>query len=203
MCENVNSELSDEAMQILALQDAQAQNALIERYHRLVRKCSRPYFLMGGDNEDLVQEGMVGLLYAIREYNSDKGTAFKTYAETCIRSRILSAVRMASGKKHAPLNNRIPLEEVLSDEARFPGVRYYQRSPEEQVLDEEAEKEFLSAYSANLSRLESTVLAFYLQGLTYQEMAEKTGRDVKAIDNAVQRIRHKLAKLTPGEISKG
>ena len=180
---------------------AGAEEALAERYARVVRMCARPYFLIGGDSEDLIQEGMIGLLSAIREYDAEKGAAFKTYAQTCIQNRIKSAVRSAQRMKNAPLNDGVSLEDVLSDESQSLGTNYYERSPEEQVLARETEKEFISAYSRCLSKLEGEILRLYLDGLSYEEMAARSGRDVKAVDNAVQRIRRKLAKLPPGDNS--
>ena len=196
--------LSDEKLQALAAErQSGAEEALAERYVRLVRVCARPFFLYGGDSEDLIQEGMLGLLSAIREFDIGKGASFKTYAETCIRNRIQSAIRSAARKKHAPLNDGVSLDDVLSDESQSLGTQYFQRSPEEQVLARETEKEFISAYSRRLSKLEAQVLNLYLDGLSYQEMAAILGRDTKAVDNAVQRIRKKLASLPSGESSEG
>ena len=193
---------SDEELQALAkTRVAGAEEALAERYARVVRMCARPYFLIGGDSEDLIQEGMIGLLSAIREYDGEKGAAFKTYAQTCIQNRIKSAVRSAQRMKNAPLNDGVSLEDVLSDESQSLGTNYYERSPEEQVLARETEKEFISAYSRCLSKLEGEILRLYLDGLSYEEMAARSGRDVKAVDNAVQRIRRKLAKLPSGDNS--
>lgn len=174
-----------------------AEEALAERYTRLVRVCARPFFLSGGDSEDLLQEGMLGLLSAIRSYDAEKGASFKTYAEICIRNRIQSAIRSAGRKKHAPLNDGLSLDEVLSAESQSLGTQYFQRSPEEQVLARESEKEFISAYSRCLSKFEARILGLYLDGLSYEEMADITSRNVKAVDNAVQRIRRKLAKQLP------
>jgi RNA polymerase sporulation-specific sigma factor len=196
--------MSDEELQALAAQrQTAAEEALAERYSRLVRACARPYFLHGGDSEDLIQEGMLGLLSAMREYSADKGASFKTYAEICIRNRIQTAIRTAARKKHEPLNAGVSLDEILSDESQTLGSQLIQRSPEEQVLARETEKEFISAYSRRLSKLEARVLNLYLDGLSYQEMAAELGRDIKAVDNAVQRIRKKLASLPSGELSKG
>lgn len=196
--------LTDEELQALAVQrQSGAEEALAERYARLVRACARPFFLHGGDSEDLIQEGMLGLLSAIREFNAEKGASFKTYAEICIRNRIQSAIRSAARKKHAPLNDGVSLDDILSDESQSLGSQYFQRSPEEQVLARETEKEFISAYSQRLSKLEAQVLDLYLDGLSYQEMASALGKDIKAVDNAVQRIRKKLASLPSGEFSRG
>ena len=193
---------SDEELQSLAKARVPgAEEALAERYARVVRMCARPYFLIGGDSEDLIQEGMIGLLSAIREYDAEKGATFKTYAETCINNRIKSAVRSAQRMKNTPLNDGVSLEDVLSDESQSLGANYYERSPEEQVLARETEKEFISAYSRCLSKLEAEILCLYLDGLSYEEMASVSGRDVKAVDNAVQRIRRKLAKLPSGDNS--
>ena len=194
--------MTDEKLQAFAkLHEPGAEEALAERYIRVVRVCARPYFLAGGDSEDLIQEGMLGLLSAIREYDCNKNASFKTYAEICIHNRIKSAIRSAGRKKNAPLNDGVSLDEVLSDETQSLGAQYFQRSPEEQVLARETEKEFLSAYSRCLSKLEGEMLRLYLQGLSYEEMASVTGRDVKAVDNAIQRIRRKLAKLSSGDNS--
>ena len=202
MCYSSYSGIPDEELQALAKkQAAGAEEALAERYARTVRMCTRPYFLIGGDSEDLIQEGMIGLLAAIREYDSEKGASFRTYAQACIHNRIRSAVRSAQRLKNAPLNDGVPLDDVLSDESQSLGTHYFQRSPEEQVLARETEKEFITAYSRCLSKLESQILRLYLEGLSYEEMSAASGRDVKAVDNAVQRIRRKLAKLTSGENS--
>ena len=202
MCYSSYSGIPDEELQALAKnQAAGAEEALAERYARTVRMCTRPYFLIGGDSEDLIQEGMIGLLAAIREYDSEKGASFRTYAQACIHNRIRSAVRSAQRLKNAPLNDGVPLDDVLSDESQSLGTHYFQRSPEEQVLARETEKEFITAYSRCLSKLESQILRLYLEGLSYEEMSVASGRDVKAVDNAVQRIRRKLAKLTSGENS--
>ncbi len=202
MCYSSYIGIPDEELQALAKkQAAGAEEALAERYARTVRMCTRPYFLIGGDSEDLIQEGMIGLLAAIREYDSEKGASFRTYAQACIHNRIRSAVRSAQRLKNAPLNDGVPLDDVLSDESQSLGTHYFQRSPEEQVLARETEKEFITAYSRCLSKLEAQILRLYLEGLSYEEMSAASGRDVKAVDNAVQRIRRKLAKLTSGENS--
>ncbi len=190
----------EQLLELLKQGRMDAEEALVERYVRLVRICSRPLFLAGGDSEDLLQEGMLGLLSAIREYEEDKQCSFKTFAEVCIRNRIHSAIRSAARKKHAPLNDGVPLD-VLSDESKSQGPQYLQRDPEEQVLARESADEFISTYSRCLSKFESQILVLYLSGLSYQEIGKELSRDTKAVDNAVQRIRRKLAKQPPGENS--
>ena len=200
------AELSDENLQQLAAQgDSFAEDGLVKRYIRLVRICARPYFLAGGDSEDLTQEGMLGLLSAIREYNQAMNTSFKTYAELCIRRRLISAVKSASRRKHTPLNEGVSLEDYYSVEDQFSpaySALAFQRVPEEQVLARERADELSHTYSRCLSQFEVNVLRHYLDGLSYRAIAQAVGRSEKSVDNAVQRIRRKLARLTKlGEFS--
>ena len=203
------AELEDSALQKLAADgDSYAEEELVSRYMRLVRICARPLFLAGGESEDLIQEGMFGLLSAVRQYNNEHNASFKTFAEWCIRNRLRSAVKSASSLKHDPLNNRVPLESILSDESQTQAVacaELFQKSPEEQVLAREnkkyTEQLYLSLVSM-LSKYEKAVLKYYLEGLSYKEIAKLTGKGDKAVDNAIQRIRRKTAQmLKSGDIS--
>lgn len=198
--------LSDTELQKLAVTgDREAEEQLAMRYLRLVRSCARPFFLAGGDSEDLTQEGMFGLLSAIRQYDETQNAAFKTFAEHCIRNRIISAVRSASAPKHTPLNEGVSLDSLLSDESQTHLSAYsemFRQSPEEQVLARENVQEIFLSFKECLSKFENSVLEFFLDGLSYHEIANLTGKDVKAVDNAIQRIRRKLAqKLNSGDIS--
>lgn len=203
------AELEDSALQKLAADgDSYAEEELVSRYMRLVRICARPLFLAGGESEDLIQEGMFGLLSAVRQYNNEHNASFKTFAEWCIRNRLRSAVKSASSLKHDPLNNSVPLESILSDESQTQAVacaELFQKSPEEQVLAREnkkyTEQLYLSLVSM-LSKYEKAVLTYYLEGLSYKEIAKLTGKGDKAVDNAIQRIRRKTAQmLKSGDIS--
>jgi len=189
--------LSDQELQRLAsLGDRQAEETLVERYMQNVRACARPFFLAGGDSEDLIQEGMFGLLSAIRQYDPANGATFRTFAEHCIRNRLLSAVRSASRLKHFPLNDGLSLEQ-LSEDTSLPFAaipEFFQPSPEELVLARESKEELYSAFRDRLSGLEKKVLDLYLDGLSYQDIANRLGKDGKAVDNAVQRIRRKMAQ---------
>lgn len=201
------SELDDNRLQELAaVGDRQAEERLVVKYMRLVRRCSRPFFLVGGAPEDLIQEGMLGLLSAIRQYDPKQNAAFKTYAELCIKNRILSAVKTDSRLKHNPLNDGVPLDSLLSEESQIPLLAYtelFRRTPEEQVLARENKMELQQSFKRCLSPMERNVLRLYLDGLSYQEIAEQTGKPIKAVDNAIQRIRRKLAQnLDSGVISK-
>lgn len=181
-----------------------AEDELVGRYMFLVRACARPLFLAGGDSEDLIQEGMLGLLSAVRQFDPDNGTSFSTFAEHCIRMRLFSAVKTAARLKHLPLNGGVSLDrlsEESGDEASIRELSY--NSPEEQILARESEQELREAFSKCLSPMENKVLSLYLEGLSYRDIALKLGNDEKAIDNAVQRIRRKLARNTNfGDISK-
>jgi len=185
---------SDCELQQLFLDGVEAAGSeLALRYRKMVKACIRPYFLVGGDSEDLLQEGMIGLLSAMREYTPDAGSSFKTFAELCVRHRIISAAKSASRQKHAPLNDGVSLDELLSNEtAAFP--ERFSRSPEDQLLAREFREDFLTAYSKFLSGFEIEILKYYLDGLSYREIAEQCGRSEKSVDNAVQRIRKKLAR---------
>ncbi len=177
--------------------DKVAEDQLALRYTRLVKICSRPYFLVGGDVEDLIQEGMLGLLSAIREFDLSMNTSFKTYAEICVKRRIYSAIKSASRKKHDPLNDMVSFDDVLSDESSSGAVAYgvsLRRTPEEQVLARESVGEIIQTYSRCLSKFEVEVLNLFLRGLSYSEIAELCGKTDKSVDNAVQRIRRKLAR---------
>ena len=190
--------LTDAVLQAAAVSgDRAAEEALAERYAYLVRVCARPYFLAGGDGEDLTQEGMLGLISAIREFDPGKHTAFKTFAENCIKNRLISAVRAAQRLKHTPLNEGLSLDDVLSIEAQSRSVSFpevFSRSPEEQVLARERTDEFYGVFQKCLSKLEADVLRLYLSGFSYREMAARLRKNPKSVDNAVQRIRQKLAR---------
>ena len=194
-----------ELLRLAQAGDERAEDALILRYRRVVRACIRPYFLAGGDSEDLLQEGMIGLLSAMREFDPVGGASFRTYAELCIRRRAISAAKAASRLKHSPLNDGVSLDEILSDENQrvsIFGERRFDRSPEDQLLAREREGDFISAYSRYLSAFETEILKFYLKGFSYEEIADRCGRSAKSVDNAVQRIRKKLARpLNHGDFS--
>ena len=200
---------ADEALCSLAASgDRIAEEALVMRYNRLVRVCARPYFLAGGDSEDLIQEGMVGLLNAIREYVPGKGSSFRTYAETCIRNRILSAIRAAARDKHTPLNHYVSYETPLldgnTDSYPLSASRQPQQNPDDMLISREERRERLGTLKGQLSGFEAQILDLYLRGLSYVEIASEVDRSPKAVDNAVQRIRRKVAQhLSSGDFSQG
>lgn len=179
------NECSDEFLcQLAADGDRVSEEELVKRYFRFVRVCARPYFLAGGDSEDLIQEAMFGLLKAIREFDPQRDAAFRTFAEVCIRNRIRSAVTTAARDKHAPLNNSVPFESPMLGSGDDPEKLYISR-------EEEAER--LDRLQQRLSPLEKNILSLFLRGLSYREISAQVGRSIKSVDNAVQRIRRKVA----------
>ncbi len=162
---------------------------------------------MGGDSEDLVQEGMLGLLAAMREFDSTKDASFSTYAEVCIRNRLLSAVKAASRDKHTPLNSYVPLDSALFDGTDCDGrrpVEQYLDNPETLMIHREDMQERMNRIYNQLSPLENRILRLYLSGLSYSEIASICCRPLKSVDNAIQRIRRKLAQhISSGDSSLG
>ena len=147
--------------------DPDAEEELAVRYSPLVRFYSRTYFLAGGDSEDLIQEGMIGLLSAIRRFDPAMSVSFRTYADQCVRNRIISAIQSASRLKHTPLNYGVSFEDLLNKEPNTIQAAYYDsfsRRTEEQVLAREREEEILIDNNKQMSRFERSVLALYLQG---------------------------------------
>lgn len=179
--------------------DRLAEEKLAARYVRLVRICARPYFLAGGDSEDLLQEGMIGLLSAIRGFQLERGVTFRVYAEACIQNRLRSAVRSALRNKHIPLNDSVSLMDTLFDITAYSlqTDTDSQENPEDLLIQREEESRRMATITGRLSPFERTVLEFYLGGLSQGEIAGRVGKPVKSVENAVQRIRRKIAPCFP------
>lgn len=194
-------QMSDEAL-CTALQNgtSAAGDILAHRYRKLVRCCAHPYFLAGGDSEDLLQEGMFGLIKAMREFRADREASFQTFAEVCIRSRLCSVIRASRAGKHSPLNESVPLNAFLLDAQ----PQYSQIDPEDLLIDREKAAALLNQVRSQLSELEVRVLDLYLDGCSCGEIAATVGKSYKSVDNAVQRIRRKIGRqISSGEISNG
>ena len=189
--------ISDEQLCAMAAGgDRQAEETLVRRYRWMVRAITRPYFLAGGDSDDLIQEGMMGLMKAVREFDCSKEATFRTFAEVCIRNRMFSALRAASREKHSPLNQSISIETPFFDSSSYATVSGHATNlnPEElMILRENREHDFVRI-NQQLSSLERRVLSLYLDGMTYGEIADALGKSPKSVENAVQRIRRKAAR---------
>ena len=193
--------MPDEAIVKLAQEaDGAALEYLLNKYKNFVRTKARSYFLIGADHEDIVQEGMIGLYKAIRDYREEKLKSFRAFAELCITRQIITAIKTATRQKHIPLNSYVSLNRPIYDEESdrtLMDVITEGRSadPEELLIGQESYVSIESQIDEALSPLERRVLAAYLDGKSYQEIAVMLGRHVKSIDNALQRVKHKLEKL--------
>ncbi len=188
---------SDEQLCALASEgDSEAEAALVTRYYALVRACARPLFLTGGDGEDLIQEGMFGLIRAIREYREGKAASFRTFAEVCIRNRLYSALRAAARDKHAPLNQSVSLDHPFFDSNSYTAGAFdvSLTDPEVLIADRDYVENVLECTTKQLSEFEAKILGYYLDGLSCQEIAAIVDRPPKSVDNAVQRVRRKVAQ---------
>ena len=179
--------------------DSGALDFLIHKYRNFVRAKARTYFLIGADKEDIVQEGMIGLFKAIRDYKEDKLTSFKAFAELCITRQIITAIKTATRQKHIPLNSYVSLDKPIYDEESdrtlmdvITGVKVM--DPEELIINQEEFDYIELKMGELLSDLERKVLSLYLDGQSYQEISEELNRHVKSIDNALQRVKRKLER---------
>jgi RNA polymerase sporulation-specific sigma factor len=189
----------EEVVDLVHQGDSDALDYLIHKYKNFVRAKARSYFLVGADHEDIVQEGMIGLYKAIRDFKEDKQTSFKAFAELCITRQMITAIKMATRQKHIPLNSYVSLDKPIyeDDSARtlmdmLSGAKVM--NPEELLINREEVDSIEGKISELLSDLERKVLLLYLEGRSYQEISEELNRHVKSIDNALQRVKRKLEK---------
>ncbi|MGI6605123.1 MAG: RNA polymerase sporulation sigma factor SigH [Firmicutes bacterium] len=176
-----------------------ALETLINKYKNFVRAKARSYFLVGADREDIIQEGMIGLYKAVRDYRNDKLSSFRAFAELCVTRQIITAIKTATRQKHIPLNSYVSLNKPIYDEDSdrtlldvLSGVHI--SDPEELVINREEFDDIEDKMGEILSDLEWKVLVAYLEGRSYQEIAVDLKRHVKSIDNALQRVKRKLEK---------
>jgi RNA polymerase sporulation-specific sigma factor len=196
----VQRELEDLQLVVKARNgDGAALDALIRRYSGFVRLKASSYFLAGGDAEDLIQEGLIGLYKAVRDFRADKETSFRSFAELCVTRQIITAIKTATRFKHAPLNTYVSFSQTpagqdpdsdctLGDALPGPGVD----EPPVCVISTEELQSLVFALGNGLSKLESDALRLYLEGSSYDDMAERLGCDTKTIDNALQRVKRKI-----------
>ena len=194
------TQMTDE--QVISLcheRDSDAEEYLLNKYKNFVRSKARSYFLIGADHEDIVQEGMIGLYKSIRDFKPEKLSSFRAFAELCITRQIITAIKTATRQKHIPLNSYVSLNKPLYDEESdrtLLDVIMEGRisDPEEMIINRENLGNIHNRINEVLSGLEQEVLRAYLDGKSYQEIAETLGRHVKSIDNALQRVKRKLEK---------
>lgn len=175
-----------------------AENELLEKYKDLVVKISRSYFIIGGELEDIVQEGMIGLYKAIKNYDSSKSASFKTFAIMCVKHQIQTAIKKANTKKNMTLSNSVSLQsfsEKNDEEDFLPMNLIFQVSPDEKVISRENYKDLILKIKNILSKKEYEVLKFYLRGYSYKEIAKILGLNEKSIDNSLSRIKNKIKNL--------
>jgi RNA polymerase sigma-H factor len=180
---------------------ADAMDRIVRRYYGFVRLKSSSYFIAGGDSDDLIQEGLVGLYKAVRDYRYDRESSFRNFAELCITRQIITAVKTATRNKHTPLNQYVSFSSTAAgssgdgdptlDEV-LPGSPVH--DPINQVISSEELRSLVACLSTVLSDLESRVLALYLDGYSYEKVGEKLGCDCKTVDNALQRVKRKVGQ---------
>ncbi len=197
---NYESLIDEDLAELSAAGDINATECILARYKNLVRSKARMYFLVGADKEDIIQEGMIGLFKAIRDFDRDRQVSFKGFAELCIKRQIITAVKTATRQKHMPLNTYVSLsnplsdgesegllEEILSDKI--------EADPEQLFISKENTAFINDKIKEVLSDLEKKVLMFYLEGKSYQEIAAILSKPQKSIDNALQRVKKKMEKF--------
>jgi RNA polymerase sporulation-specific sigma factor len=176
----------------------EAYDMIIRRYRGFVRLKASSYFLLGGESDDLIQEGLVGLYKAVRDYRTDRESSFRNFAELCITRQIITAVKTATRNKHTPLNQYVSFSSSPSNAMEgeptldeiIPGPTVY--DPVNQVISSEELRSLVDCLSSALSELESRVLALYLDGYSYEQVGERIGCDTKTVDNALQRVKRKI-----------
>ena len=192
--------MADEEIVALAQEgDGAALEYLLNKYKNFVRTKARSYFLIGADHEDIVQEGMIGLYKAIRDFKSEKLTSFRAFAELCVTRQIITAIKTATRQKHIPLNSYVSLNKPIYDEESDRTLldvisEEVPSDPEAMLIDREDLSFIEGRIGEMLSDLEKQVLVLYMEGKSYVEISQAMGRHVKSVDNALQRIKRKLQK---------
>lgn len=189
----------EELVSLVHSGNTEALDFLITKFRPFVRMKARSYFLIGADKEDIIQEGMIGLYKAIRDFKSDKLSSFRAFAELCIIRQIITAIKTATRQKHIPLNSYISLDKPIYDEESDRTLMDVLTGngvddPEDLIIHNEEFQYMEEKMGEVLSELEREVLALYLDGQSYQEISEKLERHVKSIDNALQRVKRKLER---------
>lgn len=195
-------QMSDEELiDLLRNGDDRIMDYICDKYKNLVRSKAKSMFILGGDSEDLIQEGMIGLFKAVRDYDSGRDASFYTFADLCISRQMYTAVQASKRQKHLPLNNYVPIDggsgaEDKEDNGLWKTLASHaELNPEEVFLDKERVAYLEEAIAKELSPFEKQVLDLYMTGMTYTQIAKVLGRDVKSTDNALQRLKGKIKKV--------
>lgn len=194
-------QMADE--QIVALSqngNMYAMEAILNRYKGFVSSRARPYFLIGGNHEDMIQEGMIGLYKAVRDYHPEKQVTFRSFAEICITRQMITAIKTATRQKHQPLNSYVSLSRPAFDESSDQTLADVVlgsncTNPEELLIDKENYAACEETIEKALSNMEYQILSLYLEGKSYQEISVQIDKSPKSIDNALQRVKRKLERL--------
>jgi len=195
------SKIKDEELVVIAQTgDKLAEEILMDKFKPLVKSRSRAYFLIGADSEDIIQEGMIGLYKAVRDYDNERNASFRGFAELCVNRQMITAIKAATRQKHQPLNSYVSLNKpVFDDDSEQTYMDFLQEgdlvNPETLLIGRENKSSLVMRMVDTLSGFETKVLKLYLQGLSYYEIAEKLKRTEKSIDNALQRIKKKLERF--------
>jgi len=193
------SQTDEEVVVLAQAGDGQALAYLLNKYKNFVRSKARSYFLIGADHEDIVQEGMIGLYKAIRDFQPTRLASFRSFAELCVKRQIITAIKAATRQKHVPLNSYVSLNKPLydeeSDRTLLDVIEGRVTNPEDLYISQEDLSRIQTQISEVLSDLERQVLDAFMDGKSYQEIAELLGRHVKSIDNALQRVKRKLVRF--------
>lgn len=190
----------EEVLALIRKNDKRAMDCLLERYKYLVRQKAKALFIIGGDRDDLIQEGMIGLYKAVRDFHADRGTSFATFADLCISRQIYSAIKTSNRKKNIPLNTYISFYTPINDEPESNGqvlsimdlMSSDSTNPEEMLIDKERKNMLEYELERRLSSLEQEVIRLYVAGMNYNEIAALLRKSPKSIDNALQRVKNKM-----------
>lgn len=189
----------EELLQKMKAGDTEIIDFIMEKYKNLVRKRANALFLIGGDSDDLIQEGMIGLFKAIQSFDSSRETSFASFANLCISRQMYTAIEASNRQKHTPLNSYVPLEQKSEASGEWQVISVLHSlgytNPEELYIDQETVDGLHEKIGETLSRFEKKVFQEYLQGLNYIQIAEKLGKKPKSVDNALQRIKSKVGRL--------
>ncbi|MBQ1825941.1 MAG: sigma-70 family RNA polymerase sigma factor [Firmicutes bacterium] len=193
--------LTDEQLAALAKEGSEtAEEILIDKYKGLAKLKAKAYFIAGGDQEDVVQEGMIGLMKAVRNFDPEREASFKTFASTCITNQIIKAIRNADREKNHPLNEAVSLSDTVESADENLTIGDIVRAsmfdePEQKLIYQEMVDRIVAAINANFSQLERDVFRKKLEGKNYIDIARELGKSPKTVDNAIQRVRHKVTSI--------